>query len=211
MRPINERTKWVSYERVSTAEQADRELSLLAQHQAIVEFATRHGAIIERDYVEAGASGTDPQRPVGAAKREGHAAERRVARAQGRADHRRRDLGARAEAPQGTRAEPGPRSGPVEAAAAEGSRLVRPVRSERRADRRHAEGRWEKRDRRGHGWLTTSKTKKAAVLRRTAASPTTVWLCSNFVRPAFAPLINSGDDFGSNFNELLGRFLHSSC
>ena len=64
MRPINERTKWVSYERVSTAEQADRELSLLAQHQAIVEFATRHGAIIERDYVEAGASGTDPQRPV---------------------------------------------------------------------------------------------------------------------------------------------------
>lgn len=63
MRP-NERTKWVSSERVSTAEQADRELSLPAQHQAIVSFAARHGAIIDRDYVEAGASGTDPQRPV---------------------------------------------------------------------------------------------------------------------------------------------------
>lgn len=64
MRPTTERTKWVSYERVSTTEQADRDLSLPAQHQAIVEFATRHGATIDDDYVEAGASGTDAQRPV---------------------------------------------------------------------------------------------------------------------------------------------------
>ena len=41
------RNRWVSYLRVSTAEQAERELSLTAQRRAVVEFATRHDATID--------------------------------------------------------------------------------------------------------------------------------------------------------------------
>ncbi|MBN2196786.1 MAG: recombinase family protein [Polyangiaceae bacterium] len=59
-----ERTHWVSYLRVSTAEQAERELSLTAQRRAVGDFAGRHGAVIDREYVEPGASGTDRHRPV---------------------------------------------------------------------------------------------------------------------------------------------------
>ncbi len=64
MRPRGERHDWVAYARVSTAEQAEKDLSLPAQCEAIAEFATRHGALIEEQYVEAGASGTDATRPV---------------------------------------------------------------------------------------------------------------------------------------------------
>ncbi len=64
MRPRGERRDWVAYARVSTAEQAEKDLSLPAQCKAIAEFATRHGALIEEQYVEAGASGTDASRPV---------------------------------------------------------------------------------------------------------------------------------------------------
>lgn len=64
MRPRPERTAWVAYVRVSTAEQAERDLSLPAQREAIREFAARHDATIAEEYVEAGASGTDPHRPV---------------------------------------------------------------------------------------------------------------------------------------------------
>lgn len=64
MRTHGERRTWVAYARVSTAEQAERDLSLAAQCKAIAEFAARHGAAIEQEYVEAGASGTDANRPV---------------------------------------------------------------------------------------------------------------------------------------------------
>ncbi|ADO70214.1 recombinase family protein [Stigmatella aurantiaca] len=64
MRQRPERTEWVAYVRVSTAEQAERELSLPAQQKAIREFAVRHGATIAQEYIEAGASGTDRRRPV---------------------------------------------------------------------------------------------------------------------------------------------------
>src|SRR5262249_40164143 len=50
--------------RVSTAEQAERDLSLPAQREAIRDFAERHGARIGEEYVEVGASGTDIHRPV---------------------------------------------------------------------------------------------------------------------------------------------------
>lgn len=56
------RTAWVSYTRVSTTEQAERDLSLPAQRHAIAEYAARHGAQITREYVEAGSSGSDPHR-----------------------------------------------------------------------------------------------------------------------------------------------------
>jgi DNA invertase Pin-like site-specific DNA recombinase len=59
-----ERSAWVSYLRVSTPEQADRELSLPAQRRAVEDFAARHGATIAREYVEAGCSGANPHRPV---------------------------------------------------------------------------------------------------------------------------------------------------
>jgi site-specific DNA recombinase len=59
-----ERTAWVAYVRVSTAEQAEKDLSLPAQCKAIAEFAARHGAAIAQEYVEEGASGTDANRPV---------------------------------------------------------------------------------------------------------------------------------------------------
>lgn len=57
-----ERTTWVSYLRVSTTEQAERELSLPAQRAAISEYAARRGVPITREYAELGASGTDPRR-----------------------------------------------------------------------------------------------------------------------------------------------------
>ncbi len=64
MRATAERCAWVSYLRVSTPEQADRELSLPAQRRAVEEFASRHGATVNREYVEAGCSGANPHRPV---------------------------------------------------------------------------------------------------------------------------------------------------
>ena len=64
MRAGAERIAWVSYLRVSTPDQADRELSLPAQRRAVEEFATRHHAHITREYVEAGCSGANPHRPV---------------------------------------------------------------------------------------------------------------------------------------------------
>lgn len=57
------RTAWVSYLRVSTPGQADRELSLPAQRSAIEQYARQRGATIIREYVEPGASGTNPHRP----------------------------------------------------------------------------------------------------------------------------------------------------
>src|SRR5262245_11671496 len=57
------RSAWVSYLRVSTAEQAERELSLPAQRHAVEEYATRHSAHIAREYVDAGCSGTSSHRP----------------------------------------------------------------------------------------------------------------------------------------------------
>lgn len=59
-----ERTRWVSYLRVSTVEQAEKELSLTAQRRSAEEFADRHDAIIEHHYLEPGASGTATHRPV---------------------------------------------------------------------------------------------------------------------------------------------------
>lgn len=57
-----ERTTWVSYLRVSTPGQAERELSLPAQRAAITEFAARRAVTIVREYADAGASGIDPRR-----------------------------------------------------------------------------------------------------------------------------------------------------
>jgi DNA invertase Pin-like site-specific DNA recombinase len=59
-----ERKAWVSYLRVSTPEQADRELSLPAQRRAVEDYAQRHDATIEREYVEPGSSGVNPHRRV---------------------------------------------------------------------------------------------------------------------------------------------------
>ena len=42
-----ERTRWVSYIRVSTVEQAEKELSLAAQRHSAEEFAARHDAVID--------------------------------------------------------------------------------------------------------------------------------------------------------------------
>jgi site-specific DNA recombinase len=64
MRTHGERSAWVAYARVSTAEQAEKDLSLPAQRKAIAKFAARHGAAIAQEYVEAGAPGTDANRPV---------------------------------------------------------------------------------------------------------------------------------------------------
>lgn len=41
----------MAYARVSTAEQAEKDLSLPAQCKAIAEFAARHGASIEQEYI----------------------------------------------------------------------------------------------------------------------------------------------------------------
>jgi site-specific DNA recombinase len=59
-----ERTAWVSYLRVSTHEQADRELSLPAQRHAITEYAAHHGTTLAREFADAGRSGTDAHRPA---------------------------------------------------------------------------------------------------------------------------------------------------
>jgi DNA invertase Pin-like site-specific DNA recombinase len=59
-----ERTRWVSYLRVSTVEQAEKALSLTAQRHSAEEFAARHDAVIDHHYLEPGASGTDTHRPV---------------------------------------------------------------------------------------------------------------------------------------------------
>lgn len=59
-----ERTRWVSYLRVSTVEQAEKDLSLTAQRRSAEEFAARQGAVIDHHYVEPGASGTDTHRTV---------------------------------------------------------------------------------------------------------------------------------------------------
>jgi DNA invertase Pin-like site-specific DNA recombinase len=64
MRARSERTSWVSYLRVSTSEQADRELSLPAQRHAVEDYANRHGVTIAREYLEAGCSGSHPHRPA---------------------------------------------------------------------------------------------------------------------------------------------------
>ncbi len=58
------RTAWVAYLRVSTPEQAERDLSLPAQRHAIQSYAKAHGATIAREFVEEGHSGTDPHRPA---------------------------------------------------------------------------------------------------------------------------------------------------
>lgn len=57
-----ERTKWVSYLRVSSPEQAERELSLPAQRHALNAYAERSGHAIDKEYVEAGCSGTNMNR-----------------------------------------------------------------------------------------------------------------------------------------------------
>jgi DNA invertase Pin-like site-specific DNA recombinase len=59
-----ERTRWVSYLRVSTVEQAEKELSLTAQRRSAEEFAARHDAVIDHHYLEPGASDTDTHRAV---------------------------------------------------------------------------------------------------------------------------------------------------
>jgi site-specific DNA recombinase len=59
-----ERTCWVSYFRVSTVDQAEKELSLTAQRRSADEFAVRHDAVIDHHYLELGASGTDTYRAV---------------------------------------------------------------------------------------------------------------------------------------------------
>ncbi len=59
-----DRTRWVSYLRVSTAEQAEKELSLTAQRRSAEEFAARHDAVIDHHYLEPGASGSDTHRTV---------------------------------------------------------------------------------------------------------------------------------------------------
>ena len=56
------RETWIAYLRVSTSEQAERELSLPAQRRAVQDYAARHGRMISREYVEAGCSGTSANR-----------------------------------------------------------------------------------------------------------------------------------------------------
>lgn len=56
------RETWIAYLRVSTSEQAERELSLPAQRRAVQDYAARHGRTISREYVEAGCSGTSAHR-----------------------------------------------------------------------------------------------------------------------------------------------------
>lgn len=58
----SQRVAWVSYLRVSTHGQAERELSIPAQRAAIEEYAARHGAQIAREYIETG-SGRESHRP----------------------------------------------------------------------------------------------------------------------------------------------------
>ena len=58
------RSAWVSYLRVSTPEQAERDLSLPAQRHAVEAYAVAHHAMIAREYLEEGCSGSDPHRPA---------------------------------------------------------------------------------------------------------------------------------------------------
>jgi len=58
------RSEWIAYLRVSTPEQAERDLSLPAQRRAVEAYAATHGASIVREFVEEGHSGTDPNRPA---------------------------------------------------------------------------------------------------------------------------------------------------
>ncbi len=60
----SDRHAWVSYLRVSTPAQAERELSIPAQRRAVQEHAERHGATIVREYVESGCSAVNPRRPA---------------------------------------------------------------------------------------------------------------------------------------------------
>jgi site-specific DNA recombinase len=55
--------KAVAYARVSTAEQAEQDLSLPAQISAIRKYAQDHGLVLVGEYVERGISGTDDNRP----------------------------------------------------------------------------------------------------------------------------------------------------
>ncbi|GAC1520777.1 MAG: site-specific DNA recombinase SpoIVCA [Polyangiales bacterium] len=64
MRSADRRSAWVSYLRVSTPEQAERDLSLPAQRRAIAVYASARGATIAREFVEEGHSGSDPRRPA---------------------------------------------------------------------------------------------------------------------------------------------------
>ncbi|MFI5301600.1 MAG: recombinase family protein, partial [Polyangiales bacterium] len=57
------RSAWIAYLRVSTPEQAERDLSLPAQRRAVEAYTAAHGATIARTFVEEGHSGTDPHRP----------------------------------------------------------------------------------------------------------------------------------------------------
>jgi site-specific DNA recombinase len=56
------RSTWVGYLRVSTPEQAERDLSLPAQRRAVEEYAARNGRTLSRVYVEEGCSGTNMNR-----------------------------------------------------------------------------------------------------------------------------------------------------
>lgn len=56
------RSTWVGYLRVSTPEQAERDLSLPAQRRAVEEYAARNGRPLARVYVEEGCSGTHMNR-----------------------------------------------------------------------------------------------------------------------------------------------------
>ncbi|MCK5798830.1 MAG: recombinase family protein [Deltaproteobacteria bacterium] len=57
-----ERSVWVSYLRVSTQEQAAKDLSLPAQRVAVEDYARRNGEVIRQEYIEPGCSGTDVNR-----------------------------------------------------------------------------------------------------------------------------------------------------
>ena len=61
-RDNSRREAWVSYLRVSTAAQAERELSVPAQRRGVQAYAARHGKTIDREYVEPGCSGRNAHR-----------------------------------------------------------------------------------------------------------------------------------------------------
>jgi DNA invertase Pin-like site-specific DNA recombinase len=61
---VHARDLWVSYLRVSTPEQAERELSLPAQRLAVEEYAKRLGHAIAFEYLEAGRTATTSNRLV---------------------------------------------------------------------------------------------------------------------------------------------------
>jgi len=61
---VSARDLWVSYLRVSTPEQAERELSLPAQRLAVEEYARRLTHTFAFEYLEAGRTATNSNRPV---------------------------------------------------------------------------------------------------------------------------------------------------